>query len=43
MTQSTDAPAAYPQAHNTVAQTAQRTTPAEKAEHPRHIAMLAPP
>ena len=43
MTQSTDAPAAYPQAHNTVAQTARRTTPAGEAEHPRHIAMLAPP
>jgi glycosyltransferase involved in cell wall biosynthesis len=43
VTQSTDAPAAYPQAHNAVAQTARRTTPAGEAEHPRHIAMLAPP
>jgi glycosyltransferase involved in cell wall biosynthesis len=32
VTQSTDAPAAYPQAHNTVAQTARRTTPAGEAQ-----------
>jgi glycosyltransferase involved in cell wall biosynthesis len=43
VTQPSDAPEAYPQAHNVVAQTARHHTPAGDAGRPRRIAMLAPP
>jgi glycosyltransferase involved in cell wall biosynthesis len=43
VTQPSDAPEAYLQAHNVVAQTARHHTPAGDAGRPRRIAMLAPP
>ena len=43
MTHPSEAPQGYPQAHNVVAQTTRHHTQAVQAEHPRRIAMLAPP
>lgn len=43
MTHPSEAPKGYPQAHNVVAQTTRHQTQAGQAEHPRRIAMLAPP